>query len=225
MQKFLDDINVQGDIKANNLNNISHVGMIIFSNTLSTSDQVAAIYGGTKWELITDRFLIGAGNNYAVNSTGGTTSVTLTANNMPTHNHGYPSTSSSLAAVTDNHTHTNVHTHAAGSATSGAASSSHYHQLYSEKGTRPKGTDYGRNVSVTSSDYESLGYNTTTTGAHTHTLSGTFANVSVPANPAGAHTHSVTFNAVTSGSAGASSPTAVSVLNPYKAVYIWERTE
>lgn len=34
------------------------------------------------WELITDRFLIGAGNNYAVNSTGGNETIDVS------HNHG-----------------------------------------------------------------------------------------------------------------------------------------
>ena len=48
---------------------------------------------------LTDRFIIGAGSSYAVNATGGATSVTLTTNNMPAHTH--------TATVTDpGHTHT-----------------------------------------------------------------------------------------------------------------------
>jgi hypothetical protein len=47
---------------------------------------------------LTDRFIIGAGNSYAVNGTGGVSSVTLTTNNMPAHTH--------TATVTDpGHTH------------------------------------------------------------------------------------------------------------------------
>ena len=34
-----------------------------------------------------DRFIIGAGSSYAVNATGGSTSVTLTTSNMPAHTH------------------------------------------------------------------------------------------------------------------------------------------
>jgi hypothetical protein len=48
---------------------------------------------------LTDRFIIGAGSSYAVNGTGGVSSVTLTTNNMPAHTH--------TATVTDpGHTHT-----------------------------------------------------------------------------------------------------------------------
>jgi microcystin-dependent protein len=50
---------------------------------------------------LTDRFIIGAGSTYAVNGTGGVSSVTLTTNNMPAHTHIATST------VTDpGHTHT-----------------------------------------------------------------------------------------------------------------------
>jgi len=36
---------------------------------------------------LTDRFIVGAGASYAVNATGGATSVTLTTNNLPAHTH------------------------------------------------------------------------------------------------------------------------------------------
>jgi len=36
---------------------------------------------------LTDRFVVGAGSTYAVNGTGGVTSVTLTTNNLPAHTH------------------------------------------------------------------------------------------------------------------------------------------
>lgn len=48
---------------------------------------------------LTDRFIIGAGSTYAVNGTGGVSSVTLTTNNMPAHTHTATSTDSG-------HTHT-----------------------------------------------------------------------------------------------------------------------
>ena len=41
---------------------------------------------------LTDRFIIGAGSTYAVNGTGGTSSVTLTTNNLPAHTHTATST-------------------------------------------------------------------------------------------------------------------------------------
>jgi microcystin-dependent protein len=47
---------------------------------------------------LTDKFIIGAGSSYAVNGTGGVSSVTLTTNNLPAHTH--------TATVTDpGHTH------------------------------------------------------------------------------------------------------------------------
>lgn len=47
---------------------------------------------------LTDRFIIGAGSTYAVNGTGGVSSVTLTTSNMPAHTH--------TATVTDpGHSH------------------------------------------------------------------------------------------------------------------------
>lgn len=46
-------------------------------------------WGGT-WELIKDRMIIGAGNSYAVKSTGGEAAHTLTGKEIPPHNHTSP---------------------------------------------------------------------------------------------------------------------------------------
>ena len=46
----------------------------------------AALFGGT-WERIGGRFLLGADSTYAAGSTGGEASYTLTADEMPRHNH------------------------------------------------------------------------------------------------------------------------------------------
>jgi microcystin-dependent protein len=62
---------------------------------------------------LTDRFVVGAGSTYAVNGTGGATSVTLTTNNLPAHTH--------TATVTDpTHSHT-IPTPVQGLAGSGAS--------------------------------------------------------------------------------------------------------
>ena len=45
---------------------------------------------GGKWELIKDRMIIGAGNSYAVKSTGGEATHTLTGKEIPPHNHTSP---------------------------------------------------------------------------------------------------------------------------------------
>lgn len=46
----------------------------------------AEFLGGT-WETIRDRFLVGAGNSYSVNATGGEANHTLTESEMPSHSH------------------------------------------------------------------------------------------------------------------------------------------
>jgi len=62
---------------------------------------------------LTDRFIIGAGSTYAVNATGGATSVTLVTANMPAHTH--------VATVTDpGHTHTMSQYGSVGSGISGS---------------------------------------------------------------------------------------------------------
>lgn len=60
------------------------VGMII---TTGSPTSPAALYDGTSWARITDRFLIGAGGNYSLGSTGGSTAHTLTVAEMPAHSH------------------------------------------------------------------------------------------------------------------------------------------
>lgn len=72
----------------------SHIGQIIMSTTLDTEEKVKELYGGTSWTKITNRFLVGAGGSYSVNSTGGEASHTLTANEMPSHNHTFTASSS-----------------------------------------------------------------------------------------------------------------------------------
>ena len=54
-------------------------------------------FGGT-WELITNKFLIGAGDEYENGETGGEATHTLTINEMPSHNHGEKSLSGYLYA-------------------------------------------------------------------------------------------------------------------------------
>lgn len=61
--------------------------MIIHSTKLDTMAKVVAIYGGTKWQKIEGRFLLGKSAVYAINATGGEATHTLTVNEMPSHRH------------------------------------------------------------------------------------------------------------------------------------------
>lgn len=55
---------------------------------MSTSSvSPASLFGGT-WEKIKDRFLLADGDVYDAGDTGGASTVTLTTNEMPYHDHG-----------------------------------------------------------------------------------------------------------------------------------------
>jgi hypothetical protein len=51
------------------------------------STSPASLFGGT-WTKLTNRFLVGAGDLYTINSTGGEATVTLTSNQIAPHTHG-----------------------------------------------------------------------------------------------------------------------------------------
>lgn len=72
-------------------------------------------YGGT-WTQIKDKFVYASGGK-SVGNTGGTESVTLTSNQIPSHRHTGPSHSHSL----NSHTHTMSHTHSINPAFPGGA--------------------------------------------------------------------------------------------------------
>lgn len=66
---------------------MSYVGMIIHSTTLDTEAKVKAFYGGTTWAKIKGKFLLGTSSSHAINTTGGAETVTLTIDQIPSHNH------------------------------------------------------------------------------------------------------------------------------------------
>lgn len=112
-----------------------------------------------------DRFIVGAGREYAVGDTGGAKEVTLTTAQMPKHSH----TGSTNSA--------GAHTHTGTTNTAGAHSHSY---------TRYSYVDRVSQITLTANAL--LGTrteNTSSAGAHSHTL-----NI----NSAGDHTHTVTTN-------------------------------
>lgn len=66
----------------------SYVGMVIHSTKFDTEAKVKAFYGGTTWVKIEGKFLLGTSSSHAINTTGGAETVTLTLNQIPSHNHG-----------------------------------------------------------------------------------------------------------------------------------------
>jgi hypothetical protein len=61
------------------------------------STDPGTIFGGT-WERLENRFLLGAGSDYAAGATGGEATHTLTIDEMPSHNHGFKRTTSATAS-------------------------------------------------------------------------------------------------------------------------------
>lgn len=106
-----DDTQIQADILAlktknaeqdNSIANINNKIYPIGSIYITTSQiGPASIFGGT-WEQLKDRFLLGAGNTYQADNTGGEATHTLTTNEMPTHTHTYEA---GYTVSYDNHQH------------------------------------------------------------------------------------------------------------------------
>lgn len=56
----------------------------------SNNANPATLLGFGTWAAVTDKFIIGAGNSYAVGATGGEATHTLTAAELPSHSHKIP---------------------------------------------------------------------------------------------------------------------------------------
>ena len=100
-------------------------GMIILwsGNTSNIPTGFVLCDGNNGTPNLTDRFVVGAGSAYGVGATGGSSSVTLSIANLPSHNHSFSGSTS--------HSHTiNNHTHSF----SGSGSSSHSHGIPKGRG-------------------------------------------------------------------------------------------
>lgn len=196
-------------------------GMImLWSGSIASVPSGWALCDGTNGTPnLRDRFVVGAGSTYAVNATGGASTVTLATTNLPSHTH-----SISGSGTTSNQS--NGHTHTFSGTTSGQ-SATHTHSVsISDPGhthTVPVSdgfgayTNYALGSSGTVLSPPSTGSSTTGITAsagnasadHSHTYSGTTSDIS--AN----HNHTFSFSG-TSGATG--SGTAVNILNPYYAL-------
>ena len=67
------------------VNTIYPVGSIYMT---MSAENPSSKFGGT-WEQIKDRFLLAAGDSYAIGITGGAATHTLTIKEMPSHNHTF----------------------------------------------------------------------------------------------------------------------------------------
>lgn len=197
----------------------------IYLSVSSTSP--ATLFGGT-WVQLKDRFLIGAGNSYSVNATGGATTHTLTTAEMPSHTHTFSGTAKNTTQVDVAHTHTfsatsgssGAHTHSGflpGIHPRTKSDSGAWGMITSLLGTWQGITSSALSGSTTTSDnvYGTANITIPSAGAHTHSVSGTTGSNNI------SHYHKYTPEG-TNSSTGSGS--AHSIMNPYLAVYMWKRT-
>lgn len=160
------------------------------------STSPASFIGGT-WERVEGEFIMGASSAYPVGTTGGSATHTQTVAEMPSHNH------SGSTGSAGSHSHSAWTGGAGGHSHTVSAAVTQKHEV-SKLGVG------GADGSGTYGYAFSSGTATTSwVGDHTH---------GVGMNEAGAHTHTVSIGSTGSGQ-------AMSVLNPYHALYIWVRVD
>lgn len=175
----------------------------------------ASFIGGT-WERVEGEFIMGASSAYPVGTTGGSATHTQTTAEMPSHNH------SGSTGSAGGHSHS-ASTGSAGSHSHSGTTDwagSHSHNVNAEyKSGGDDGESYRiRNYGASWAEYK---FTTSSDGSHTHSFSTNSAgghSHSVSIGDAGAHTHTVSIGSTGSGQ-------AMSVLNPYYALYIWVRVD
>lgn len=175
----------------------------------------ASFIGGT-WERVEGEFIMGASSAYPVGTTGGSATHTQTTAEMPSHSH------SGSTGSAGSHSHS-ASTGSAGSHSHSGTTDwagSHSHNVNAEyKSGGDDGESYRiRDYGASWANYK---FKTSSDGSHTHSFSTNSAgghSHSVSIGDAGAHTHTVSIGSTGSGQ-------AMSVLNPYYALYIWVRVD
>ena len=123
-----------------------------------------------------NRFIVGAGDTYAVGATGGAATVTLDATQIPAHSHTADGDLTAASA--------GAHTHTVSTTGTAASAGSHTH-------SQSFGSSFGGNTYTEAGRINFAGTVASTAmnaaGAHTHTVSSTGTAAS-----AGAHTHDIT---------------------------------
>ena len=216
------------------LDKVYPVGSIYISTTMSTAAQVKAALGG-EWQAYgNDKVLRGTGSKAEV--TGGSDTVTLTTDNLPSHSHSFTpagSVSSTFKGTavnsgnqSANHTHSTTAT-AASFSLKANSSGAHSH-TYGTSDANSRAAPGSTHGTAWNANY----YSTSTAGAHEHSISG---SITVPAlttdvNSAN-HYHSVTaagtvtstFSGTASNTGATGKGTAVNVQNSYITVFMYKR--
>ena len=163
--------------------NIAHpVGSLYWT---SSSEDPAITFGGGTWKRIKDVFVWAKGDSDTVDATGGAKTVTLTTQQIPSHNHTF-TPSGTVASHThsvgahahglNSHTHTLSHTH---TINNGNTSSSGTTTTVGFRGVAvTSGGSSATNTGSESSHTHSVGAHSHGLNSHTHTLTNGTATAS-----------------------------------------------
>jgi len=168
-------------------------GMIILwsGNTGNIPTGFVLCDGNNGTPNLTDRFVVGAGAAYSPGATGGSSSVTLSTSQLPSHNHSFSGSSS--------HSHTiNNHTHTFSASTNNQGS--HVHNLLYNHGAFGGSSGAVTPRSGNTPVVPGISGRVSSEGGHSHSMSGTTGN---PSNR-GTNTQTVTISGNT-GSTGSGS--------------------
>jgi hypothetical protein len=189
------------------------------------------LFGGT-WVRIKDRFIWAKGDSDTVNATGGSKTVSLAENNLPSHKHFYTPSGS----VESHHHGLNNHTHSFSGTTSdmsdnnsggfaiGLAGEQSLPRWYvaAAFGNCSSRKFSGTVTFGTKDNYEMSGdYSNTViiNVNHTHTYSGTTGGSNTNTTDA-----QPSFTGTRAQTEGTGSGAEVTIMNPYVVKYCWERT-
>ena len=178
------------------------------------STSPASFIGGT-WERVEGEFIMGASSAYPVGTTGGSATHTQTTAEMPSHSHSGRTGSAGSHSHSASTGSAGSHSHSGTTGWAGAHSHDTTMEAYSSGDSAnfyapPYGSAWNtKKISTDSAGSHTHSFSTNSTGAHSH---------SVSIGDAGAHTHTVSIGSTGSGQ-------AMSILNPYYALYIWVRVD
>lgn len=223
-------LNVVGSDIRSLLLEMHPVGSLYWS---SKNESPASKFGGT-WTQITDKFILAAGDTYAVGSSGGKDKHTLTVSEMPSHSHGgktdKPSNNTSNGpSATSTGNNSVGHTHGipalSGRAPGSGTEGTHAHTTYNYPNNYFQSGGPGTKFSAYKNSAVASYIYTTSNGAHTHTATTNASNTEAgdAHTHSMAHTHTLSNHTHTISSQGGGQPH--NNMPPYVAKYCWERTE
>lgn len=242
--KFAGTVTTGNNINLNNLFDLVYpIGSLYWSKY---SVDPSTLFGGT-WTPVTDKFILAAGSQFPINTTGGatTTSFTysgtveghnLTTREMPSHRHSFEK----AVGVNDHklvESEIPKHSHSVTISGDTSTVAAHKHEsVFPLPIPAPGGTDDTHPIEVIQTDEE--GHPTTTlrdtteVGEHNHTI-----NLSATSSTYGGdnptHNHTLSFNSNYTGYEGQSDPHSHDIsitkggipnMPPFVTYYCWERT-